>query len=80
MSPEQLIALRKSLSAGTPDAIAVDRILELKSAQQEAEGSAKLIAATNALVASTQRLGTVTRRRDAADGCGGSAGLALQAD
>src|SRR5438046_10447115 len=60
-APEQLVELRHSLSAGTPDAITVDRMLELRIAESQAEGSDKLLASTtDKLVAATHRLGTVT--------------------
>src|SRR5437868_958082 len=59
-TPEQLVELRHSLSAGTPDAITVDRMLELRIAKSQAEGSDKLLASTDKLVAATHRLGTVT--------------------
>ena len=60
MTPEQLVELRHSLSAGTPDAITVDRMLELHFARWQTEGNAKLLASTDKLVAATHRLGTVT--------------------
>ena len=59
-TPKGLVELRRSFGAGTPDAIAVDRIIEWKIAEADAEGSAKLVSSTDKLVGATQRLGTMT--------------------
>jgi hypothetical protein len=60
MTPMQLVDLRRSLSAGVPEAYALDRIIEFKIAESDAKGNANLVASTDKLVAATQRLGTVT--------------------
>jgi hypothetical protein len=72
LTPSELIKLRHSLGGGTPDAFTVDRILEQKIAEREAEGSEraavsseKLVASTDKLVGdpSTRRCDMVARRR-----------------
>src|SRR5262245_6110596 len=67
LAPRDLIKLRHSLGGGTPDAYTVDRILEQKIEDREAEGgekaaasSEKLVSSTDKLVAATHRLGTAT--------------------
>jgi len=60
MTPEELVKQRSRESAGTPDAIAIDRIIELKIARSQADASDKLLTSTDKLVNATHRLGTVT--------------------
>jgi len=43
-----------------PGAASVDRLLRLRTAERDADTSAKLVASTDSLVAATKRLGTVT--------------------
>ena len=59
-TPKELVELRHSLSAGTPDAITVDRMLELHFARGATEGNEKLVMATDRLVNVTNRLGRAT--------------------
>jgi hypothetical protein len=60
MTDDQLLDLAHQLTPGTPDDVAVSRILHLRVAQREAQGGAALVKATDRLVRITGRLGTAT--------------------
>lgn len=60
MTDDQLVDLAHGLTPGTPDDVAVGRILHVRVAQREAQGGAALVKATDRLVRITTRLGTAT--------------------
>jgi hypothetical protein len=56
MSDDELIDLAHRLTPGTPDDVAVARILRARSAKREADSGTALVRATSRLVSTTGRL------------------------
>ena len=59
-SPEELIKMRYGESAGTPSAITIDRILELRNAESQANAADQMLRSTDNLVEATRGLRRAT--------------------